>query len=145
MQKLRILSALIVAALIVFQMPARGADKNQKLLFEKSFPTELGERLKLNSIAGDVKINSWCKNEVKIRIYGSFEAGKYLDFRVSSDALGIKINALKKAGIENVKNLNLRYEICVPHNYGVKVSSRGKKVNVENPNGPVKLSSPGGE
>ncbi len=122
-----------------------GIDNTQRLLFEKSFPTELGERLKVISIAGDVKINCWCKNEVRIKIYGSFEAVKYLNFVVSSDELGIKINALKKAGIENAKNLNLRYEICVPHNYGVKVSSRGKKVNIENPNGQVKLNSPNGK
>jgi len=141
MKKIRISLALILLTLIVFPMQGLcGTDKDQMLLLEKTFPTESGERLKVNAYAGDVIINPWCKNAVKIKIYGSSEALKYLDFNVSSDELGINIEALQKAGIETVKNLNLRYEICVPRDYGVKVNSSGKNVTIDNPNGPVEIS-----
>ena len=145
MHKMRISLALIIFTLITLQIRPvwgadnGGADNGQKLLLEKSFPTESGERLKFNGYAGNVKICCWHKNEVKIKIYGSSEAGKYLNFVVSSDELGIRIAALKKAGIENAMNLSLRYEISVPSDYYVKVSTGGNVI-IEDQNGPVEIS-----
>ena len=103
-----------------------GADKSQALLFEKSFPTETGERLKFNGYAGTVKINSWCRNMVKIRIFGSPDAVKYLNFKISSDEMGINIGVRMKNGNMKVKNLNLRYEICIPRDYDIKVNGSKK-------------------
>jgi hypothetical protein len=141
MHNMRISLALIVFTLIALQIrPVWGADSDQKLLLKKSFPTESRDRLKVNGYAGNVKVNYWHKNEVEIKIYGSIEAVKYLNFIVHSDELGINIAASKKAGIEKVKNLSVRYEITLPRDYDVKVSS-GKNVKVQNHSGPVKIST----
>jgi hypothetical protein len=75
-----------------------------------------------------------------IKIYGSSEAVKYLEFDVSSDELGITIAASKKAEIENVQNLNLRYEICVPHDYCVKVTG-GENVTIDDRSGPISVGN----
>ena len=142
MHKMRISLALIVFTLIAFQIrPVWGADKDseQKLLLKKSFPTESRDRLKVNGYAGNVKINYWNKNEVEIKIYGNVEAVKYLDFIVHSDELGINIAASKKAGVDKVRNLSVKYEITLPRDYDVKVSS-GKNVKVQTHSGPVEIS-----
>jgi hypothetical protein len=139
---MQIILALIIFSVMTLQVPqVRGADSGnadngttdnvnadngQTLLFEKSFPTESGERLKFNGYSGNVKINGWCRNMVKIRIFGSPEAVKYLNFKISSDEMGINIGVKTKNGYVNVKNLILRYEISVPRNYDVKVTD-GKK------------------
>ncbi len=143
MYQIRIFSALVILALLILQVSPVKADNGQKLLLKKSFSTESGERLKVNGCAGDLKVDSWLKNEVEVKIYGNPEALKYLDFNVNSDELGINICALKKAGIEKVKNLNLRYEITVPRDYNVKVSTSGKNVNIEDQTGAVQISSLG--
>ena len=143
MKKMQIFLALIVFTLMSFQVkPVFGADNTQVLLLEKSFPTASGDRLKVNAYAGNVKVNCWHKNEIVIRIYGSSDASKYLDFDVTSDELGINIAASKKEGIENVKNLSLSYEICVPHDYCVRVSG-SKKVTIDKESLPVEISSLG--
>ena len=141
MNSLRISLALLMFLLFAsFMQPVRAADKDQMLLLQKSFPTESGERLKVNAYSGDVKIDCWHNNEIVIKIYGSSDAVKYLNFDVSSDEMGINIAAVKKAGIDKVKNFNLRYEICVPHDYCVKVTGGKGNVNVENPRVPVEIS-----
>ncbi len=137
MHRMQIILALIVFSVMTLQVPqVSGADKGstdnvnadngQTLLFEKSFPTESGERLKFSGYTGNVKINGWCRNMVKIRIFGSPEAVKYLNFKISSDEMGINIGVKTKNGYVNVKNLILRYEISIPRNYDVKVTG-GKK------------------
>jgi hypothetical protein len=141
MHKMRISLALIVFTLIAFQIrPVWGADSDQKLLLKKSFPTESRDRLKVNGYAGNVKIYYWNKNEVEVKIYGSSEAVEYFDFDVNSDELGIKINASKKDEIEKVKNFSLQYEISVPRNYNVKVSTGGNST-IQDGNGPVEIST----
>jgi hypothetical protein len=140
MHKIPLFSALVLLILMTLPVPrVWAADSGQKLLLEKSFPTASGERLKVNAYAGNIKINCWQKNEIVIKIYGSSDAVKYLDFDVSSDELGINISATKKAGIENVKNLGLRYEISVPHSYCVKVTG-GKNVTIDKESAPVEVS-----
>jgi len=144
MPRMQIILALIIFSVISLQVPqVKGADSGnadqvnadngQTLLFEKSFPTESGERLKFNGYSGNVKINGWCRNMVKIRIFGSPEAVKYLNFKISSDEMGINIGVKTKNGYVNVKNLILRYEISVPRNYDVKVTDGKKPKNKKLP------------
>jgi hypothetical protein len=141
MKKLLIIPALILFALFfVHAAPVYAADSGQQLLLQKSFPTQSGDRLKVNAYAGNVKINCWGSNEIMIKIYGTSDAVKYLDFDVTSDELGINISATKKAEFENITDLGLRYEICVPRNYCVKVSG-GKNVTVDKKYGPVEISN----
>jgi hypothetical protein len=140
MKKIRIPIALILFALFfVHAAPVHAADSGQTLLLQKTFPTLSGDRLKVNAYAGNVKVNCWGRNEIVIKIYGSSDAVKYLDFDISSDELGINISATKKAEIENVTDLGLRYEICVPRDYCVKVTG-GEKVTVDKANVPVEIS-----
>jgi hypothetical protein len=128
---------------MTFQIrPVWGADNSQKLLLAKSFSTESGDELKVNGCAGNVKVGYWFRSEIEVKVYGSSDAGKYLDFDVISDELGIRICVLKKTGMEKVKNFSLRYEINVPRDYIVKVSRVRGNVS-EDQGGSVEIGTPG--
>lgn len=127
-----------------FHAPRAGGDNDLKLLLEKSVPTETGQKLRVDAVAGSVKITSWEKNEVYVKIYGNDEAEENLDFEISPDASGVKVDALKKSGVNGLHNLNLRFEISVPRNYNVKVSTGGGSVNLTDQHGNVDVSTKGG-
>ena len=123
MKKIPITLALILFALSTLCSSIYSAEPQPgTLLLNKSFTTESGRQLKLNSFAGNVKINSWYKNELQIKIYGSHEAVKCIDFDIRADESGIYISACRKGAVGNVQVLGLKYEIMVPRNYLVKVN-----------------------
>jgi hypothetical protein len=124
MQKIRITLALILFTLVTLCSSHVYSSEPEPgtLLLKQSFPTESGKLLKLNSFAGNVKVNSWYKNELLIKIYGSREAMKCINFEVKVDKSGIYISACKKGAVGNAKALDLRYEIIVPRNYLVRVN-----------------------
>jgi hypothetical protein len=140
MNKIRISLALFLFTFMTLWTSSVFSAEPGTLILQKTFPTNSGDRLKVNAYAGNVKINCWGKNEIEIKIYGSSEAVKYLDFNVSSDEFGIIIAASKKTGIENAKSLGLRYEISVPHSYCVKVTG-GKNVTIDKDSAPVEVSN----
>jgi DUF4097 and DUF4098 domain-containing protein YvlB len=131
-------------SLLAFQAPRAGGDDDLKVLMEKSLPTETGQKLRVDAYAGTVKITSWSKNEVYVKISGNSEAEENLDFEVNPDASGIKVNASKKTGAHGIHNLSLKFEISVPLDYSVKVSTGGGNVTLTDLNGTVDISTKGG-
>jgi hypothetical protein len=138
MKKIRITQILLLIALSALWTPSVFSSEPGTLLLQKSFPVQSDRMLKVNSYTGNVKVDCWEKNVIEIRIYGSPEAGKYLDFNVSSDGNGVKIAALKKTEVDNINDLGLRYEINVPSDYTVKVDG-GKKVTIDKHSLPVDI------
>ncbi len=93
----------------------------------------------VNSYTGNVKVDCWSRNVIGIKIYGSPDAEKYLNFNVSSDDNGITVDAFRKAAIDNINSLGLRYEISVPSDYSVRVDG-GDKVTVDKHSLPVDVT-----
>jgi DUF4097 and DUF4098 domain-containing protein YvlB len=127
-----------------FQTPRAGGDNDLKLLLEKSVPAETGQKLRVDVVAGNVKVTSWDKNEVYVKVYGNDEAEENVDFEISPDASGVKVEALKKSGVHNLHELSLKFEINVPRNYRVSVSSGGGNVTLTDQDGDVDVSTKGG-
>ena len=121
-----------------------GNDDDPKLLVDKTLPTEKGQKLRVDTQAGNVKITSWDKNEVQVKIYGNENTEEKFEFEVSSDASGVKVNGSKKAGVGSLNNISLKYEISVPLDYSVKVSTGGGNVTLTDQNGTVDISTMGG-
>ena len=138
---------LTMAAFLFFSFqtaPRAGGDNDLKLLLEKSVPTETGQKLRVDVVAGNVKVTSWEKNEVYVKVYGNDEAEENVDFEISPDASGVKVEALKKSGVHNLHSISLKFEIKVPLNYRVSVSSGGGNVTMTDQNGDVDVSTKGG-
>src|SRR5205085_5740060 len=49
-------------------------------LYEKSFETEPGKILTASSVAGDIEISTWDRNEFQVKIMGNDEAERKLVF-----------------------------------------------------------------
>ncbi len=142
MNSLRISLALSMFLLVTLFTPnlfASGDGSN--LLLEKSFQTGSNAVLKLNVYTGNVKINTWNKNAVEIKIYGTNDAENCLDFDVIIGKFNINIKASKKEGVDLAKDLGLRYEITVPRDYGVSVKDSKGNVTVDSKITPAIIGS----
>ncbi len=115
-----------------------------KLLLEKSLPTQTGQKLDVNAFAGNIKITSWSSNEVSVKIYGNENAEENLQFEVTSESSGIKVDASQKTEKKHLNNINLKMEISAPLDYSVKVSTGGGNVTLTDQNGAVEISTLGG-
>jgi DUF4097 and DUF4098 domain-containing protein YvlB len=127
-----------------FQTPRAGGDDDYKLLLEKSVPTETGQKLRVDVVAGNVNVTSWEKTEVYVKVYGNDVAEERIDFEISPDASGVKVEASKKSGVHNLRNFSLKFEIKVPRNYRVSVTSGGGNVTLTDQDGDVDVSTKGG-
>lgn len=144
MFKYNFILILITLFAFSFQGSKFSGDDDIKLLFEKSLPTEKGQKLRVDTQAGNIKITSWDKNEVQVKIYGSAEIENSFEFEVGTDASGVKVNGSKKAGARDPNNITVKYEISVPLDYSVKVSTGVGNVTLTDQNGTVEISTKGG-
>src|ERR1700674_1105604 len=62
------------------------------LIYEKSLQTEAGKILNTSSVAGDIEISTWDKNEVSVKIYGNSEAELKLVFDAGNTYDGVKVD-----------------------------------------------------
>ena len=139
MKNIRIIKVIVLIAFTVLWIPKLLSGEPHTLLLRKTFPMNSDQILKVNSYTGNVKIDSWERNVIEVRIYGSPEAQRDLGFNVNSDGTGINIAALKKTAVDNIGKLGLRYEINVPSDYSVRVDG-SKKVTIDRHSLPVDLT-----
>jgi DUF4097 and DUF4098 domain-containing protein YvlB len=141
---MKLILTIMAFSAMAFQAPRAGGDNELKVLLEKSLPTQTGQKLRVDAYAGTVKITSWSKNEIYVKISGNSEAEDNLDFEVSPDESGVKVDALKKSAVQGIHNLTLKFEISVPLDYNVKVTTGGGNVTLTDLNGTVDISTKGG-
>lgn len=135
---------LVSFSILSFQHPEAGGNGDLKLLVDKTLPAQTGQKLTVDTYAGNVKITNGTVNEVTVKIYGSSNAEEKLDFDVSSESNGIKVKVTKKSGLNNLHDLDLKFEITVPLDYNVKVTTGGGNVSLTSLNGDVNVNTMGG-
>lgn len=121
--------------------------KNLKLIHEKTFAVNPSENLKLRTDVGDVKVSSWDKNEVYVKVFGNSRAQEDLEYSFEKVSDGVEI-IVKKEGMNffNLfKNYKLRYEIKVPAKFNSYISTAGGDVKVTGLEGYVKSATSGGD
>ncbi len=122
-------------------------DYKLELIREKSFKTTDGKNLTVEASGGDVKINSWDKSEVTVKIYGNDRAKETMKFRLDETTDGVEVEA-KRSGsaiFSFWKNIRLKFEISVPKNYNTKVNTSGGDISLMNLNGNVVFKTSGGD
>lgn len=140
----QILVMLVSFSILSFQHPEAGGNGDLKLLVDKTLPTQTGQKLNVDAFAGSVKITTGSTNEVTVKIYGNSAAEEKLDFNVSSESYGVKVKTTKKSGSNNINGLELKFEITVPLDYNVKVSTGGGSITLTSLNGEVEINTAGG-
>lgn len=118
-----------------------------KVIKEKTFATSEGKWLKVDASLGDIKINSWGKSEVFVKIYGNKKAADNVKFYFEENSEGVNITAKAGRGFWNwfSRNMNLKIEIFVPENYNLKLSTSGGDMSLNRINGDIKLTTSGGD
>ena len=122
------------------------AGDDPKLIANFNVNTSPGKKLKVNAYAGGMKIVTWSKNEVEVKIYGNENADNYFNYSAHSDDEGVVVKSAVKSEYSDKKNFNLsiEFKISVPENYDVNIVTGGGNIEAVNLTGNISLNSAGG-
>jgi predicted membrane protein len=144
-KKLSAIILVIAAALLFCQSPLFSAER--KLIKGKKFNVEKGGLLEVKSDFGDVIVRSWTSDELEIKIFGNEKTEKNVHF--SFDKSGNTVTVLAKRpgkfGFNVFNNYSLKFEIWVPKEFKVKISTAGGDVKVIGINGSFDVETSGGD
>ena len=118
------------------------------LLHEKTFATSPGKLLKIEAQSGSVKVETWDKNDVYVKVLGNDKAKEKLEFKFEEEDWGVYISAKKKGGFWSFnwgKSPHVRFEIMVPKSYNAKVSTSGGNIGIKNLTGNIEGKTSGGD
>ena len=118
-----------------------------RLLKEQNFSVKDWQNLYVKASGADVKVNSWDKSEVNIKIYGNKRAASKMEFEVYQDGDVVRVIAKRKGSFLNFSfgSFEVRIEAMVPKNFNTNMESSGGDISVANLNGGFKLKTSGGD
>ncbi len=118
---------------------------SQTLLKEQTVQTNFGKNLKVSVPVGEVKITTWSKEEVYVKITGNDEAKNKYDFTINSNSGDVEVKAESKND-DKVNNISLNVEVSVPDKFNTNVSTAGGDIKIENGlTGDIKFNTAGGD
>jgi len=139
---------LTVLVMLVSAFTALNAEE-RKVVLEKKFPVNSGERLTVDASSGDVIINTWDKNEVYVKILATSKASEKMEFEAEKTGYGVKVTVKRRGSFISKmfgwNNISVRLEIALPRNFNPDVSTAGGDVKVKAVNGEIKLKTSGGD
>jgi len=118
------------------------------LLHEKTFATNPGKLLKIEAQTGSVKVETWDKNEVHVKVFGNNKAKEKLEFKFEEEDWGVYISSKRKDGFWSFNWGNsprVRFEVLVPKSYNTKTSTSGGNIGVKNLTGNIEGKTSGGD
>jgi len=148
MKKSKTILSLFVAAMFATLFMGTALAQELSLLHEKTFTTVPGKLLKVDTQSGSVKVETWDKNEVYVKVFANEKAKQKLEFKFSEEDWGVYIVAKRKDsfwGFNWGSSLRVRFEIMVPKSYNAKVSTSGGNIGVKNLAGNIEGKTSGGD
>lgn len=116
----------------------------EKLLFEKTFQVNPGEKLGVEAVAADIWVSTWAKNEVSVKIYGDEDALEKVDLAVEKNSSGVVIEIEKKSFLKSLSNLGLRIEVMAPESFNTDLKTSGGDIKVKDMRGSFAMVTSGG-
>jgi DUF4097 and DUF4098 domain-containing protein YvlB len=118
-----------------------------RLIREKSISMKDWQNVYVNASGADVKVESWDKQEVYVKIFGNRRAEEKMNFDIYQDGEVVKVIAKKRGSFLNWfgNSLSVRIEIMTPKNYNTHVETSGGDISVANLAGGFKLDTSGGD
>jgi len=140
----------LLTALVSLMFLGSAAAEELQVLYEKTFDTTPGKLLKVETQTGSVKIETWDKNEVYVKVLGDQKAKEKLEFRFDREDWGVFIGTKRKDGFWGFnfnwgRSPKLRFEIMVPKSYNTKVSTSGGNIGVKDLAGSIEGKTSGGD
>ena len=114
---------------------------------EKSFQMKDWQNVYVNASGADVKVESWDKQEVYVKIFANRRAEEKMKFDVHQEGEVVKVIVKRKGSFFNWfgGGLNVRIEIMIPKNYNTHIETSGGDIRVSNLSGGFKLDTSGGD
>ena len=136
----------VVILLIMVTTSLLFAD-NLKLIREKSFSMKDWQNVYVNASGADVKVESWDKQEVYVKIFANSRAESKMRFDIYQEGDVVRVIAKKRGSTFSWfgNNLSVRIEVMTPKNFNPHVETSGGDVNVKNLVGDFKLDTSGGD
>ena len=142
MNRYKLLITLVLFTLTGFFTSLSAQSLN--LIQEKSFDVQQGQLLELQTDVGDIKLRTWDKNEVHIKVYGDHDAEDDVEFYFKKTDRGVVAEAEKEGGWSWFSNVRMRWEIDVPENFDIDLKTSGGDVVVVDLNGNAVAKTSGG-
>lgn len=120
---------------------------NLKLIKEKSFTVRSGETLYIDASGADIKVESWNKDEVYVKILGNRKAEQKMEFTIERIGDGVEVIAKREGSwfFNWGGGYSVRIEVMVPLNYNNNVETSGGDIHIQHVNGKFKLDTSGGD
>jgi len=148
MKKKNIFLPLLFTTLFTLLYVQTASSQELSLLHEKTFATIPGKLLKIEAQNGSVKIETWSKSEVYVKVLGNKKAKEKLDFKFVEEDWDVYISSKRKGGFWSFNWGNspkVRFEILVPKSYNTKISTSGGNVGVKDLTGNIDGKTSGGD
>ncbi len=149
----RSLTLLAVLVLLSFSSIACGPymdfdDSHYSVLEEKTFNTSPGKDFNLEAFSGDVVISTSTEPQVYVKVLGNERASKKVHIKFKNSDEGVSVVTKRTDGwnfFNFGSGIRLKFEIVLPKNYNVKVSTAGGDVLLSGLEGKIGLHSSGGD
>jgi len=116
------------------------------LIHDKTFDVAPGQLLEVQTDVGDIKLRTWDRDEVHIKVYGDRDAEEDVDFYFEKTSDGVLVDAEKESGWSSwFGGIRLKYEIDVPENFNLDLKTAGGDLVVVDLNGEAQLRTSGGD
>lgn len=117
-----------------------------RLLHEKNYDVQPGKLLEIQSDLGDIKITTWDKDIVSIKVFGDRNAADDVKFYFNQTSNGVLIDAEKRSSWSGwFSRIRVKYEIDVPRNFNLDLKTGGGDILVLDINGEINLKTSGGD
>ena len=138
------LKILFITALIFFAVKITFSQSIT--LIERTLESSQDKILNVQALSGDVRISTWDKNQVNVRIKGDENALKYIDYTIESKDGNIIVKTEKKSSLTVlIEKVKLSIEVTVPLKYNADVKTTGGDIKISQLTGNVKFETAGGD
>jgi DUF4097 and DUF4098 domain-containing protein YvlB len=116
----------------------------QNIIFDKTYDTESNKKLNYSIVSGDINVQTWEKNQVKINIKGDDKLKDMLEISEGNSSGNISVTVkLPDKNLNNDKKMST--DIYVPSTYNVDIKTAGGDLSVNGIIGNIDLKTAGGE
>ncbi|MCF8413415.1 MAG: DUF4097 domain-containing protein [Melioribacteraceae bacterium] len=120
--------------------------QSRRTIHDKSFDVQPGQKLRIKTDVGDIRVKTWSKNEVSVKINGNREAEDKIEFSFDQDSEGVSIRGEKEGNSWGWFNsIKLEYLVMVPEQFDAYLGTSGGDVTVEDLKGYLHAGTSGGD
>lgn len=120
---------------------------NLKLIKERTLNVKQGEKLFVDASGADIKVDSWNKDEVYVKIFGNRKAEDKMKFSIEKNLDGVEVTAKRESSwfFNWGGGYSVRIEVLVPANFDTEIETSGGDILVQNVKGKFDLETSGGD